>query len=106
MLQVKRDQSESINEKIDVGSRIKVARDYRGMTQQELADKVGINRTTLTGYESGHRTPDLFTAKRIAAALGVSMDVLSGMDELRDFAFHYDPKRRKEDWDKAKDNHA
>lgn len=99
---MKRDQSEVVNEKIDVGYRIKTLRIYRGMTQQELADKIGTKRTTLTGYESGHRTPDLFTAKRIATALRVSMDVLSGMDELKDLEFRYNPRKE----DAIKDNRA
>ena len=41
----------------------------KGMTQQELADLVGLDRTTITKIENG-ATPSIDTAKRIAAVLG------------------------------------
>jgi len=41
----------------------------KGMTQQELADLVGLDRTTITKIENG-ATPSIDTAKRIAAVIG------------------------------------
>jgi len=41
----------------------------KGMTQQEIADLVGLDRTTITKIENG-ATPSIDTAKRIAAVLG------------------------------------
>jgi putative transcriptional regulator len=41
----------------------------KGMTQQELADLVGLDRTTITKIESG-ATPSIDTAKKIASVLG------------------------------------
>ncbi len=37
--------------------RIKQLRKELGLTQQELADKIGIKRTTIATYESGRNTP-------------------------------------------------
>ncbi len=42
-----------------------------GLTQQQLADRVGINRTVLSKIERGHRLPRLHTILKLVAALGV-----------------------------------
>ena len=44
-------------------------RNEKGMTQQDVADKAGINRSFYTQIEIGTRTPSVDTAKRIAAVL-------------------------------------
>lgn len=40
-----------------IGERIKKVRKAKGLTQQELADKLGSVQNTITGYETGRRTP-------------------------------------------------
>ena len=45
----------------------------RQLTQQALADKVGIHRVYLARLEAGTRTPSLRTLKRLAKALKVTM---------------------------------
>ena len=52
---------------------VKEIRKKKGMTQQEVADKMGITYQSYGQYESGRRTPKLDTKQRIAAALGVSL---------------------------------
>ena len=47
-----------------------------GLTQQQLAWKVGINRATLAKYESGTRVPSIRAAKALATALGCTLDEL------------------------------
>lgn len=37
--------------------RIKALRKALGLTQQEFADKIGSVQNTITGYETGRRTP-------------------------------------------------
>ena len=39
----------------DIGARIQAARRARGLTQQEVAEHVGVSRTTVTALESGDR---------------------------------------------------
>lgn len=54
----------------------------RGLTQEELAQRLGVTRPTVTQYESGRREPDNVTIlKALAEALGVSVDWLTGMSE-------------------------
>jgi transcriptional regulator with XRE-family HTH domain len=42
-----------------------------GLTQSELADRIGINRSLLSMIEHGHRLPRLDTILKLVAALGV-----------------------------------
>jgi putative transcriptional regulator len=44
------------------------------MTQQELADKVGVTRQTINAIELGKYSPSLEVAFGIAAALAVPLD--------------------------------
>lgn len=44
------------------------------MTQQYVADKVGITRATLSNYEINRRTPDLKTLRKLAECYGVGLD--------------------------------
>lgn len=44
------------------------------MTQQYVADKVGITRATLSNYEIDRRTPDLKTLRKLAECYGVGLD--------------------------------
>ena len=58
--------------------RTKELREARGILQIELAKSLGIARNTLSQYETGKRTPDLDTLKKIAGFFEVSLDYLSG----------------------------
>jgi len=48
--------------------------DHREMTQQELADRVGVTRQTINAIELGKYSPSLDVAFRIAAVFGVPLD--------------------------------
>ena len=53
---------------------MKICREELGLTQQELAQIVGLSQETISQYEIGSRTPNIITAKKIADALNVSLD--------------------------------
>ena len=57
-------------------NRIKVLREHRQMTQQDLADAVGMNRLYLSQIETGRATGGLKTLTRIAKALKAPLDML------------------------------
>ncbi|MEO5335596.1 MAG: helix-turn-helix domain-containing protein [Magnetospirillum sp. WYHS-4] len=57
-------------------NRIKAYREYRGLTQKELAAKADINPVYLSQIERGKRTGSVETLKAIASALGVEVDDL------------------------------
>lgn len=60
--------------KIDIGMKIKTLRKGRKLTQQELADRLGITRATVSNYEVGRRAPHISELKRIAEFFGVGVD--------------------------------
>ena len=54
-------------------------RNYReaaGLTQLQVAERLGITKSTYCNYESGKREPDVAKIKKIAKALGISADAL------------------------------
>ena len=57
-----------------VGTKLKILRKTRGLTQQQLADKLGIQRATISNYEIGRRSPHLKELEKIANELGVTME--------------------------------
>ncbi len=52
-----------------------------GMTQQDLADRVGVTRQTIIALEGGAYTPSLALALRIARVFGKSTDAIFQLDE-------------------------
>ncbi len=56
--------------------RVKAWRLKRRLTQQALADKVGIHRVYLAQLEGGTKTPSLRTLQRLAKALRVNVAAL------------------------------
>lgn len=51
-------------------------RQETGLSQQQVADLVGISRSYYTNIELGTKTPSLTTAQRIAAVLETDTDQL------------------------------
>lgn len=46
------------------------------MTQQELADRVGVTRQTILSIEKGRYNPSIGLALRLAETFGVAVEVL------------------------------
>ncbi len=55
-------------------------RKIHDMSQEELADKIGVSRQTLSKYETGESLPDIEKCKLIADVFGVSIDDLLNYD--------------------------
>ena len=68
---------------IYLGSRIRQARDRAGLTQEQLAERIGVSRTAIARYESGEIEPKLHNLAAIAVALNVSCDELLGIRPVR-----------------------
>lgn len=62
------------------GERLRKARLQNGLTQEQLAQQIGVAKSTLTGYEKGNREPDVFKIKRILEVLGLDSDYLLGVN--------------------------
>ncbi len=55
---------------------LKRARMAQGLTQQQVADLMGITNSTYCGYETGKRQPDVAKIKQLAKLLNTPGDVL------------------------------
>ena len=58
------------------GKKVRELRQAKGLSQEELAFKVGVHRTYLGGIERGERNPSLKNIAAIAGALGISLSEL------------------------------
>jgi len=58
--------------------RLSELRNSRDLTQQQVADMIGISRARLNNYEQGTREPDIDTIRLLADFFGVSTDDLLG----------------------------
>lgn len=58
-----------------------IFRKQAGLTQEILAERVGVARQTIVKWESGESAPDLEAAGRLAEVLGVTLDDLVNAPE-------------------------
>lgn len=58
---------------MNIGRNILYFRQQQGLTQQQLADVLGINKMAISNYEKGKRQPSIETVKAICKALGISL---------------------------------
>jgi len=60
----------SLNKKL--AERLKKVRQEKGMSQGDIARKLGVHRSYISGIERGVRNPTIKNIEKIAVALGVS----------------------------------
>ena len=65
----------------DLSVRVKKAREAKGLSQSQLAERMGTQQSVIARLEAGGITPTLPTLKRVADALGTKLTV--GFDEPR-----------------------
>lgn len=63
------------------GSRLRMLRRQARWTQQVMADRLRIHRTTYTKYETGVVTPDQQGLLQLAEIFGVTVDYLLGRED-------------------------
>ncbi len=61
-------------EKAEIGRKIRILRKTRGLTQEQLAERLRITRATISNYEIGRRSPHIKELEDIAEALGVNLE--------------------------------
>ncbi len=62
------------------GDLVRILRQGKGVTQPELARRVGVSQPVVSKWERGRSTPQQVTVQRVAKALGVSI-VMSAAQE-------------------------
>ena len=55
------------------GATVKALRETRGMTQAELAERIGVSSKTVSKWETGKGLPDISLLQPLATALGISL---------------------------------
>lgn len=66
---------------LDILSRnLKLLRTANGMSQEELADKIYLTRSTYSTYESGAKPPDLQTLDALASLYDIGFESLINYD--------------------------
>lgn len=69
------------NDSAGLGQLVARFRKVRGITQKDLADKLGVDRTLITNYETGRVRIASETLAQIAVVLDVSADALLGINQ-------------------------
>lgn len=67
--------------KILLGERLKELREEQGLTQRQLAERLGLNSVTYLHYEKAQREPPLSVLADMAAFFEVSVDYLLGLKD-------------------------
>ena len=65
---------------MDLGSKICKLRKNANISQEQLAEKLDVTRQTISNWELGQTTPDIFQAKEIARIFGIGLDELTDND--------------------------
>lgn len=69
--------AEVVNAILDGQNPIKVWREYRGLTQQQVADAIQISKPYLSQIETGKRTGTTDVLSAIAEALNISLEQIT-----------------------------
>jgi len=66
---------------VTLSSRLRYLRFWARLTQQEVADKLELSRSSISSFETAAAVPSLFTAYRICRFFGVSVDFLFSTEQ-------------------------
>jgi len=65
------------------GKRLRKLRNEKKLTQSELGKIINVSKVSISGYESGDRTPDTDNLRRLADYFEVTSDYLLGREDKR-----------------------
>lgn len=68
---------------MSIGGKIRSQRNKYNLTQDELADKIGISRNYISDLENDRYVPSVKTLSRIASVLKMDLNFLSEMSEIQ-----------------------
>ena len=63
---------------MSIGEKIKKCRKEAGLSQEQLADRLGVTRQSVSKWESGSAVPELVKLIALSDMFGVSVDYLLG----------------------------
>ena len=65
---------------MSLGNSLFDARKKKGLSQEEVAEKLGVSRQTISKWETEETVPDIYQAKKLAKIYGLSLDELIDAD--------------------------
>ena len=65
---------------MNLGESLFGARKNKGLTQEAVAEKLGVSRQTVSKWETGETLPDIRQSKRLAVLYGMTLDELIDFD--------------------------
>lgn len=68
-----------------LNNNIKFFRIYKGITQFELAEKIGKTKNVISNWERGDNSPDIDSVEKICVALDVTPNQLFGWERNEEF---------------------
>ncbi len=68
---------------IDLGQRLKDLRKAKGLTQQQVADRVWVTKAMISSYELSTRAPSYEVLIKLSKLFGVTTDFLLGIESSR-----------------------
>ena len=66
-----------------LGRRLKILREEKGLTQQQLADVINLSQQTIGHYEVDRAKPDVDTLNKLTSFFQVSADYILGRTNIR-----------------------
>jgi transcriptional regulator with XRE-family HTH domain len=66
----------AMDDRLAVGHRIRKLREGRGLSREELAERVGVHAGSIARWETGGSVPHAYTIERIAEACGGSAEYI------------------------------
>ncbi len=82
MKAVQKEDETMTNETVSMGKRIAQLRKDKGMTQEQLAEKLGVSAQAVSKWENDISCPDITLLPLLASTLGVTTDELLGISPL------------------------
>ena len=65
---------------MNLGNSLFHARKKRGLSQEDVAEKLGVSRPTISKWETNETVPDIYQSKRMAMLYNMSLDELIDFD--------------------------
>ena len=91
---------------MNLGNHLVQARKKAGLSQEAVAEKLGVSRQTISKWETDETVPDIYQSKKLAKLYHLSLDELFGFDvdlkEIEHVIKNTDAKKEaKVDWTNA-----
>ena len=68
---------------VEIGRKLRELRQASGLTQKQVADRIGVTASVVSAYENDIRSPSYSALVKLVALYNVSADYLLGITEKR-----------------------